>query len=170
MTEDNRSTYQRLMREYKALIQRKKRSYHLAIASDVKHLHKCDPQGYWRFWKRFKPSHRNYDPLDAEMFTECYKNLGNKPDNSFFDNQFMANIDELMSRYDGEIRLNTNTILDDILNAPISIDETKTSLKYMKCCGDWRHTVWILQIYLQYAWPTINGTFQQCTRYRVISE
>ena len=37
-----------------------------------------------------------------------------------------------MSRYDGETRLNTNTILDDILNAPISIDETKTSLKYMK--------------------------------------
>ena len=132
MTGDNRSTYQRLMREYKALIQRKKRNYHLAIASDVKHLHECDPQGYWRFWKRFKPSHRNYELLDAETFTEYYKNLGNKPDNSFFDNQFMENIDDFMSRYDGEIRLNTNTILDDILNAPISIDETKASLKYMK--------------------------------------
>ena len=57
ITEDNRSTYQRLMREYKALIQRKKRNYHLAIAADVKHLHQCDPQGYWCFWKRFKPSH-----------------------------------------------------------------------------------------------------------------
>ena len=132
MTEDNRSTYQRLMREYKALIQRKKRNYHLAIASDVKHLHECDPQGYWRFWKRYKPSHRNYDLLDAETFTEYYKNLGNKPDNSLFDNQFMENIDDCMSRYDGEILLNTNTILDDILNAPISIDETKAPLKYMK--------------------------------------
>ena len=132
MTEDNRSTYQRLMREYKALIQRKKQNYHLAIASDVKHLHECDPQGYWRFWKRYKPSHRNYDLLDAETFTEYYKNLGNKPDNSFFDNQFMEYIDEFMSRYDDKIRLNTNTILDDILKAPISIDETKASLKYMK--------------------------------------
>ena len=37
-----------------------------------------------------------------------------------------------MSRYDGEICLNTNSILDNIWNAPISIDETKTSLKYMK--------------------------------------
>ena len=131
MTEDNRYTYQRLMREYKALIERKKRNYHLAIASDVKHLHECDPKGYWRFWKRFRPSHRNYELLDAETFTD-YKNLGNKPDNSFFDNQLMVNIDEFISRYDGEIRLNTNIILDDILNAPISIDETKASLKYMK--------------------------------------
>ena len=61
-----------------------------------------------------------------------------KPDNSFFDNQFLENIDEFMSRYDGEIRLNTNTILDDILNAPISIDETKASLKYIKVIKAYR--------------------------------
>ena len=35
MTENNRSIYHRLMREYKALIQRKKRSYQLMIASEM---------------------------------------------------------------------------------------------------------------------------------------
>ena len=129
---NNRATYHKLMQEYKALIQRKKRKYNFAIALDVKFLHERDPQGYWRFWKRHKPSRRTYDVLDAETFTEYYKNLENKPDNAFFDKQFMENIDEFMSRFDGKTRLNTNNILDDILNAPISIDETKLSLKRMK--------------------------------------
>ena len=44
----------------------------------------------------------------------------------------MKNIDEFMSRYDGETYLITNNVLDDILNAPISIDETKLSLKRME--------------------------------------
>ena len=129
---NNRATYHKLMREYKALIQRKKRKYNFAIALDVKYLHEHDPQGYWRFWKRHKPSRRTYDVLDAETFTEYYKKLDNKPDNAFFDKQFMKNIDEFMSRYDGETYLNTNNVLDDILSAPISIDETKLSLKRMK--------------------------------------
>ena len=41
---------------------------------DVKYLHERDPQGYGRFWKRHKPSRRTYDVLDAETFTEYYKN------------------------------------------------------------------------------------------------
>ena len=98
----------------------------------VKYLHERDPHGYWRFWKRHKTSWRTYDVLDAETFTEYYKKLENKSDNAFFDKQFMKNIDEFMSWYDGETYLNTNNVLDDILNAPISIDETKLSLKRMK--------------------------------------
>ena len=58
---NNRATYHKLMREYKALIQRKKRKYNFANVLDVKYLHERDPQGYWRFWKRHKPSWRTYD-------------------------------------------------------------------------------------------------------------
>ena len=45
MGEDYRSTCHSFMREYKSLIQQKKRNDYLAIASDVKYLHKCDHHG-----------------------------------------------------------------------------------------------------------------------------
>ena len=129
---NNRATYHNLMREFKALIQWKKRKYNFAIALNVKYLHERDPQGYWRFWKRHNTSRQTYDVLDAETFTEYYKNLENKPDYAFFDKQFMKNIDKFMSQYDGKTYLNTNNVLDDILKAPIRIDEIKLSLKRMK--------------------------------------
>ena len=44
----------------------------------------------------------------------------------------MKNIDEFISRYDDGISLHTNDVLNDILNAPISIDEIKASLRRMK--------------------------------------
>ena len=132
MTENDRNAYNELMREYKALIQRKKRKYYLAIASDVKYLHERDPQGYWQFWKRHRPSPQNSNLLDAGIFTEYYRNLENKPPDVFFDKQFMKNIDEFISRYDDGISLHTNDVLNDILNAPISTDEIKASLRRMK--------------------------------------
>ena len=45
MGEDYDSTCHRFMREYKSLIQQKKRNDYLAIASDVNYLHKCDHHG-----------------------------------------------------------------------------------------------------------------------------
>ena len=86
MTENDRNAYNELMREYKALIQRKKRKYYLAIASDVKYLHERDPQGYWQFWKRHRPSPQNSNLLDAGIFTEYYRNLENKPPDVFLIN------------------------------------------------------------------------------------
>ena len=149
MTENDRNAYNELMREYKALIQRKKRKYYLAIASDVKYLHERDPQGYWQFWKRHRPSPQNSNLLDAGIFTEYYRNLENKPPDVFFYKQFMKNIDEFISRYDDGISLHTNDVLNDILNAPISIDEIKTSLRRMKVN---KAPSWILQIFSWHTW------------------
>ena len=83
MTENDRNAYNELMWEYKAFIQRKKRKYYLASAFDVKYLHKRDPQGYWQFWKRHRPSPRNSNLLDTGIFTEYYRNLENNHRTSF---------------------------------------------------------------------------------------
>ena len=55
-----------------------------------------------------------------------------KPTCALFDIQFMSNIDEFVRRYDSDILLDINVVLDDILNAPICIAETKASLHRMK--------------------------------------
>jgi len=114
------------------LIQRKKRQYQQKVAADVKRMNDHDPQSYWQFWKRHRSSAINTDLLDPSAFTTYYKNIETKPVNEFFDMQFMANIEDLISQYrEGDI-LNTNDILDDILNAPINLDETVASMKRIK--------------------------------------
>ena len=135
-TTNDREIYHTLLRQYKSLIQRKKRKYRLTIASEVKYLHERDPQGYWQFWKRHKRSQPATEALDANTFTEFYKSLNNKPTSTNpavnFDVQFMKNIEEFISKYDRGTSLATNDVLDDILNAPVNIEETRASLRRAK--------------------------------------
>ena len=44
----------------------------------------------------------------------------------------MADIEDFISQYKEGSVLNTNCVLDDILNAPIKLEETLASLKRMK--------------------------------------
>ena len=131
ISEQTRHSYNSSMRNYKALIQRQKRQYH-QVTTDVKQLHKRDPQGYWQFWKRHRQWTQNYDLLDPSIFTAYYKNMETKPIDELFNNQFMADIEDFISQYKEGSVLNTNCVLDDILNAPIKIEETLASLKRMK--------------------------------------
>ena len=99
---------------------------------EVKQLHERDPQGYWQFWKRHRPWTQNYDWLDPSIFTAYYKNMETKPIGELFNNQFMADIEDFIAQYKEGSVLNTNCVLDDILNAPIKLEETLASLKRMK--------------------------------------
>ena len=55
-----------------------------------------------------------------------------KPIGELFNNQFMADIEDFIPQYKEGSVLNTNRVLDDILDAPIKLEETLTSLKRMK--------------------------------------
>ena len=41
-----------MLRQYKSLIQKKKRHYQLKIATDIDQIDKQDPQEYWKYWKK----------------------------------------------------------------------------------------------------------------------
>ena len=102
----------------------------------MKYLHERDPQGYWQFCKRHKRSQPATEALDVNTFTGFYKSLNNKPMSMNpavnFDVQFMKNIEEFISKYDCGTSLATNDVLDDILNVPVDIEETRASLRRSK--------------------------------------
>ena len=49
--------------------------------------------------------------------------MGTRPLGDCFDNHLMGNIEEFISRHADETPLNVNDIVDDVLNAPIDINE-----------------------------------------------
>ena len=49
--------------------------------------------------------------------------MGTRPVGDCFDNHLMGNIEEFISRYADETPLNVNDVVDNILNAPIDINE-----------------------------------------------
>ena len=64
-----------LHREYKRILQRKKRLYKKAVAEDLNSVSKTDPQEYWRFWKKHKKVASQGDYIDVSTFTS-YTLLG----------------------------------------------------------------------------------------------
>ena len=81
------------------------------------------PMGYWQFWKRHRPSTQNCDLLDSAAFTTYYKSVETKPVGKSFDNQFMDDNKDFISQYREGSALNTYNVLDDILIAPIKLEE-----------------------------------------------
>ena len=66
--------------------------------------------------------------LKVEEFTEFFKYADTTPDVAGFDHDFMENIGRFISRFDGGSPIRICDVLDEILNAPISLDETKKSV------------------------------------------
>ena len=86
----------------------------------------------WQFWKRHRPWTQYYDLLGPSIFTAYYKNMETKPICELFNNQFMTDIEDFISQYKEASVFNTNCVLGDILNAPITLEAILASLKRMK--------------------------------------
>ena len=68
LTVEDRHVYWAMLRQYKSLIQKKKRHYQLKIATDIDQIDKRDPQEYWKYWK--KHNKRNYVASHSEITFE----------------------------------------------------------------------------------------------------
>ena len=120
-----------LQREYKRLIQRKKRAHHRIIISELEELKSKDPQVYWRYWKKMKQNKNANDCIDVEKFTEYYKDLETRMVKEHLDNPFMNAIKTFMQDKSCHTEI-PDGAMNDILNAPISEEEIKVALKGLK--------------------------------------
>ena len=128
----DRELLSQLQREYKRVVQLKKRNYHKIIARKVEDLNSKNPQEYWKFWKRYKKSNGSCNEyIDIKSFTNHYCN-GQNINTDFYVDNFMEAIQTLMSRTDVACRPLQDGPLNDILNGPIARDEIKTAIRNLK--------------------------------------
>ena len=61
--------YNIMLRQYKQLIQKKKRHYQEVKLSQLENMRTEDPNSYWKFWKSLKPRNsRSYPVTICEIF------------------------------------------------------------------------------------------------------
>ena len=56
--------YGKKLRDYKTLLQRKKRRYFYEIQTELKQMVPTNPQHYWDFWKKHKEHTVSYIEID----------------------------------------------------------------------------------------------------------
>ena len=132
ITAEERKIYTELHRDYRRLIQYKKRKHQLSVATKFEQLVSSDPQEYWRIWRKNKARHPHSEILRVDTFTDFFKSTDTMPNDNGFDIYFMKNIEKFIACYDGGTPIKMCSILDEILNVPICPDETSESLKRLK--------------------------------------
>ena len=121
-----------LMKEYRCIIQTKKRTHQLDVAAEFDRLVSSDTQEYWRMWKRYNRNQINSEILQVDAFTDFFKNTDAISPGAPFNHCFMENINKFILLHDNGSSIPVCNILDEILNAPISLEETRQSLKRLK--------------------------------------
>ena len=121
-----------LQREYKQLIQRKKRDYFHKIAIKLEELHSNKPQMYWKFWKKFKRPDHNNGFIDANAFAKYYESLDKEITDKQYRNDFIRTIECLMESNGTINKPPVDGPLNDVLNAPIIKNEVLSAIKRLK--------------------------------------
>ena len=129
---EHRIDYHKNKRIYKNLIQRKKRQHQKKVACELETLQSNDPQAYWKFWKRQKRNISPVDYINVDVFTQHYIEQNNIDSNIDCDTKFITIVKEFINNIDDSYVVTVNEPLNDILNAPINIDELNNALKRTK--------------------------------------
>ena len=127
-----------LRKEYKRLIQIKKREFQEKETQNLSHLCKLKQQEFWKRWKKLKGHSHDYDHISIDAFTEFYRQASKPKPNPDFDEIFMTEVYEAMAVYGDSDEIPSNSTIDDILNGPITVDELNKALKTTKtgkACG-----------------------------------
>ena len=83
--------YNIMLRQYKQLIQRKKRQYQQAKLSELENMRTEDPNSYWKFWKSLNPRNVTTGPTLAD-FVKYFEQQVYPPHVDYFDYEHMNNI------------------------------------------------------------------------------
>ena len=127
-----------LRKEYKRVIQLKKREFHIKESKHLSHLCTYKQQDFWRRWKKLKGCTYNNDHITMDKFTEFYQNAAEPKHDPLFDNKFMTDLCNAMNTYGEGDQKPSNEIINDILNGPITIQEIHKAIKSAKtgkACG-----------------------------------
>ena len=127
-----------LNREYKRVIQLKKREFHIKEAEHLGHLCTYKQQDFWKRWKKLKGHTYNYDHITIDTFTEFYRSATEPSYDPTFNSRFMSELCNAMNIYGDGDEKPSNEIIDDILNGPITLQEIHKAIKSSKtgkACG-----------------------------------
>ena len=127
--------YNILLRQYKQLIQRKKRQYQHTKLNQLENMRTEDPNAYWKFWKSLNPRASFTGPSLME-FVQYFEQQVYPPHVDYFDHGHMNNIlnqvtssQTNLAHYDDQ---NKSDLLQ-FLNSPITLDEIIKAMKKLKC-------------------------------------
>ena len=136
---ENWQEYQDIARNYKQVIQSKKRKFKNKQLSDFQDMLSSDPNEYWKFWKNLK---RNVSPssdcIDMDTFVDYFKSQNTPPMPDYYEQEFMHEVEDFVEKYKLNIIDSHNDVIDEIINKVIVEDEVHTQLRKLKpgkACG-----------------------------------
>ena len=128
--------YNIMLRQYKQLIQRKKRQYQQAQLSELENMRTEDPNSYWKFWKSLNPRNVTTGPTLAD-FVKYFEQQVYPPHVDYFDYEHMDNIIKQVTSSQHNVEHDKSN-MTQFLSSPITAEEIKKAiqkLKYKKAAG-----------------------------------
>ena len=91
-----------MLRQYKQLIQKKKRHYQQVKLSQLENMRTENPNAYWKFWKSLKPRNSTKGPT-LPQFLKYFGEQLYPPHVDYFDYGHMNIILKLVKSFSSEI-------------------------------------------------------------------
>ena len=123
--------YNIMLRQYKQLIQRKKRQYQQAKLSELENMRTEDPNSYWKFWKSLNPRNVTTGPTLAD-FVKYFEQQVYPPHVDYFDYEHMNNIIKQVTSFQHNVKHDKSN-MTQFLNSPITAEEIKKAIQKLKC-------------------------------------
>ena len=123
--------YNILLRQYKQLIQRRKRQYQQAKLSELENMRTEDPNSYWKFWKSLNPRNVTTGPT-LEDFVNYFEQQVYPPHVDYFDYEHMNNIIKQVTSFQHNVEHDKSN-MTHFLNSPITAEEIKKAIQKLKC-------------------------------------
>ena len=123
--------YNIMLRQYKQLIQRKKRQYQQAKLSELENMRTEDPNSYWKIWKSFNPRNVTTGPTLAN-FVKYFEQQVYPPHVDYFDYEHMNNIIKQVTSFQHNVEHDKSN-MTQFLNSPITAEEIKKAIQKLKC-------------------------------------
>ena len=120
-----------MLRQYKQLIQRKKRQYQQAKLSELENMRTEDPNSYWKFWKSLNPRNVTTRPTLAD-FVKYFEQQVYPPHVDYFDYEHMNNIIKQVTSFQHNVEHDKSN-MTQFLNSPITAEEIKKAIQKLKC-------------------------------------
>ena len=119
--------YNIMLRQYKQLIQRKKRQYQQAKLSELENMRTEDPNSYWKFWKSLNPRNVTAGPTLAD-FVNYFEQQVYPPHVDYFDYEHMNNIIKQVTSFQHNVEHDKSNTTQ-FLNSPITAEEIKKAIQ-----------------------------------------
>ena len=109
-----------MLRQYKQLIQRKKRQYQQAKLNEPENMRTEDPNSYWKFWKSLNPRNDTTGPTLAD-FVKYFEQQVYPPHVDYFDYEHMNNIIKQVTSFQHNVEHDKSN-MPQFLNSPITAE------------------------------------------------